>query len=134
MNRGRQVQSYGQLSQQRHQLLALIWCESHRQCSLVKSRYVRQLTHNPLSLQRQMESTHPTIGWIAAPLEQAALLEIVDERDDVTRGYAQRPYQYLLWLALSGGHVQEHCCLAHVEAQAREALRPKRVRMPPERR
>lgn len=100
----------------------------------MSSRYVRQLTHNPLSLQRQMESTHPTIGWIAAPLEQAALLEIVDERDDATRGYVQRPYKYLLWLALSGGHVQEHCCLAHVEAQAREALRPTRVRMPPERR
>ena len=97
-------------------------------------RDFRQLAHNPLSLRRQVQSTHPTVGWIAAALEQAALLEIVDERDDATRGYVQRPYKYLLWLALSGGHVQEHRCLAHVEAQAREALRPKRVRMPPERR
>src|SRR5437879_4920147 len=38
----------------------------------------------PFSLWRQMESPRPTIGRMAAPVGQAALLAVVDQRNNAT--------------------------------------------------
>jgi hypothetical protein len=65
----------------------------------------------------------------AAALEQSALLELVDKRNDATRRDAQRTYKYLLRLALCSRDVQKHGRLANVESQPRQTLCPDGVQM-----
>ena len=71
---------------------------------------------------RQVERVRAPVEWVASPLGEPTLLEVVDERDHSAAVDPQRSAQCLLGLALGSGEMAEHPEVPGMEVESGEAF------------
>ena len=77
-----------------------------------------------------MEVADPAVVGVRLALEQAALLELVDDRDHPAGGDVEPLRERVLWLAVAGRHGAEQCELARLEPERpQHAVEPARDRV-----
>ena len=86
------------------------------------SRDALELGEELAARRREVERVGAAVGGVAAALGEAALLEVVDERDHRAAVDAERAAQRLLGLALVDREVAEHPEVAGVQVEGGQAL------------
>ncbi len=122
MNPSRQALGLGHPLQERDQLRTLRGVEGAQQLSLVFVGKAFQLGQELSAPRSQVEPVGAAICRVAAPLGEAALLEVVDECDHGAAVDPQRGAQCLLGLALVYGELAEHPEVPRMEVKTGEAL------------
>jgi hypothetical protein len=100
---GRQALLPRDRGKQPAQRLVLLRVERRGELSFVLPCELRKLAHQPFSGRGKVKGAQPAIVGIAAPLDVAALLELVDVDDDAAGQHAQLNAESLLAAAGLGG-------------------------------
>ena len=109
MNAGGEAVFGGQPTEQADELLAFAGVEAGDDLGLVLGRGLHDLAEHAAPLAGEMQGSDAAVAWNGPPLEQAELLEPVDERDHAAGRDLQHLRQRLLGLPLGRGDVaQQH--------------------------
>jgi len=97
--------------------------QRRQQSLLLVHRHVPELLKQFVASSGQVQLVGAPVGGVAAALQEAALLEVVDEGHDGAAVEHERPAQCLLRLAFLRDDVAEHAEVPRVKAERGKALR-----------
>jgi hypothetical protein len=129
MNAGGEAMLGGQLAEQGDELLALGGVEAGAELDFVLGRGSHDLAEHAVALAGEVQGADTAVAWDRPPLEEAALLEPVDESHHAARRDLQRLSQRLLGLPFRGGDVSQQHHLPWIEIEARHPLPPEARRV-----
>jgi len=96
MDAGCEAVIVGDPAQQQAQLFALAFAERRAEGVVMRSRDAPDLGHRPLAFVRQPQGIETSILGVVPPLEDPALLQLVDVRDEAARQHPQDGREGLL--------------------------------------
>jgi hypothetical protein len=129
MNAGGEALFGGQPAEQGDELLALGGVQAGAELGFVLGRGSHDLTQRAAALAGEVQGADTAVAGDRPPLEEAALLEPVDESHHAARRDLQRLSQRLLRLPFCRGDVSQQHDLTRIEIEARHPLPPEARRM-----
>jgi hypothetical protein len=124
MNAGGQAVFGGQTAEEGDELFALGGIEARAQLGLMVGRGLHDLPEYATSFTGEVQGAYSAVGRNGPPLEQAALLEPVDEGDHAARRDLERLRQRLLGLPLCRRNVSKQHDFARIEVQTSHSFPP----------
>jgi hypothetical protein len=129
MNAGGEFLFGGDPAEQRDELLAFAGVEAHAELGLMFGRRIHDFAEHAAALAGEVQGADAAVPGNGPPLEQAALLEPIDERNHAAGRDLQRLRQRVLRLPLRRADVSKQHHFARIKAETLHPFPPEARRV-----